>query len=451
MIKNLISDLGFVFQFSGIMLLFPCLYAFLIKDIISFISLIFAPLIFLSLGFLFNVLSERKELNLKESFILLFLTYFFLSLIGSIPYLIYDIYFGNQILSKNIYEKIIDAFFESSSAFTTFGFSLLNYKNLPEPFIFYRSLSQFIGGINIIFILLTFIFSFKTSHLLTKVLGFEIKRRIKISIILVLLIYFIAISIFSFLLVYFEKIRIIDALNIAFTTFSTGGLKSFEYSNLSSIGKAIVIFGMIFGATNISIFIFEKFRKIAILELILLILFIFILSNFLTFENFIDKIFHSASILTTTGHSYLNLSFSSFQFFIFSVFALIGGSILSTAGGIKIARIFFLIKGIKEIIKKYIFKKEIALKDYELIAFPIFFFFVFFTVISALIFSYFGYSLEKSIFNSVSALSTVGILFDFDINSLPILKIWIAFLTIIGRIEIIPLILLFFKVSNKQD
>lgn len=83
----------------------------------------------------------KKELRKRESFLLVSLAWVFWSIFGMLPYLI-DGHIPN----------VTDAFFETMSGFSTTGASILNnIEAMPHGLLFWRSLTQWIGGLGIVF------------------------------------------------------------------------------------------------------------------------------------------------------------------------------------------------------------------------------------------------------------------------------------------------------------
>ncbi len=242
------------------------------------------------------------------------------------------------------------------------------------------------------------------------------------------------------------KFRFFNSLNLILTSLSTGGLKSYDISLLNDYGKLILVFAMIFGATNIGIFLFKhQIQKIAFIEFIVLLLVISFIFSVFKISNFpIDNLFHITSILTTTGHSYIQLNLSEIQIFVFSILLLIGGSLLSTAGGIKIFRFLKTIKMFFVTLKDLILNKKEQIEIKEFYAFSYFFIYLLTFIFSVLIFMFYGFDLKNSIFNSSSCLANMGILF--EVKNVPWhFQIFLSLLIILARVELLPIFSFFIK------
>jgi len=79
---------------------------------------------------------ENKELGKREGYLIVTLGWISMSLFGSLPYFL-----------TNSVPVYTDALFETMSGFTTTGATILNnIESMPEGILFWRSLTQWIGG-----------------------------------------------------------------------------------------------------------------------------------------------------------------------------------------------------------------------------------------------------------------------------------------------------------------
>lgn len=95
------------------------------------------------LGVIFKFIGKNAEYRMgqKEGYFIVTISWIAFSFIGMLPY-----YIGNFIPS------VTDAFFETMSGFTTTGASILNnIESLPHGILFWRSMTQWIGGLGIVF------------------------------------------------------------------------------------------------------------------------------------------------------------------------------------------------------------------------------------------------------------------------------------------------------------
>lgn len=446
--NNLLANLGFLLQLSGFFIFLVAIIATYLNEINEAISFFITASVFFIIGFPLNALSERKEISFRDSLILFFLTFLFLGLIGSIPYMYLNIF-----KTENLLEKTINSIFESVSGFTTTGFTFLKNSELSSSMIIYRATSQFIGGIGIVYLLLTFLYSskHKISRIFSKLFFSETILEIKKNVIEILA-FFIIVTIALSLAMYYFNNDIIKSFSLVLSGVATGGFSHYEIGELSIEEKTIIIFSMIFG--SISIFILSKFKR----ELPIYILTIFICSFVLNINgiDIFDSIFHGVSIVSTTGYSYIDFtSLPQYSLLLFSIVMLIGGMAISTAGGMKIIRLINSKVCIWKIIKSFILEKNFEMNNNNgFISIAYLFLFLSLWIFISLIFSiYYSDKLNYSIFDAASAISTSGFSAGIINKNMSIeLKIFLIFIMILARIEILPFfaILVCSKEVNKK-
>jgi trk system potassium uptake protein TrkH len=99
-----------------------------------------AAAILASSGILLATWNHRGDINPKSGFLLVTLGWIAVSAVSALPFVI-----GGAIPSYT------DAFFETMSGFTTTGASILTaIENVPRPFLFWRSLTHWLGGMGIV-------------------------------------------------------------------------------------------------------------------------------------------------------------------------------------------------------------------------------------------------------------------------------------------------------------
>lgn len=443
--RELLSNLGFILQFSGLFILLAAFVAIYLNETREAIAFFITSSTFLALGFPLNALSERKDLkNFKEALVLFVLTFLFLGLISSIPYLFLGLF-----SEKDLITNIVNSIFEGFSGITTTGFTFLNSENLSQSMIFYRALSQFIGGIGIVYLLITFIYSekFKITRFFGKLIGFDENDEIKKNIKEIIIFYFSALAILSFLMFYFNK-DLIKSFSLIASGIATGGFPHYDIASLSIEEKTLIIASMILG--SISIFIIAKLKK----ELPLYIFLIFLTSLILYIYEGIDyfsSIFHAVSFVSTTGYSYIDIgNLSNQTLVILSIVMLIGGMAISTSGGFKIIRLIYFFKGMKDSIISFVRGSQTMIDEFVLISFACIFSYLIFLFLLSFILSYY-YSdkdFPKIIFDASSSLTTSGFSSGLINDNLPILlKILIIFYMLLARIEILPIFALFVKIK----
>ncbi len=161
--KPIWGNLGFILQFAGVLIIAPGLLAAALGEAVSATG-IFLGIIFMFLtGFALKVYEEKTPLNLRQASVLMVSSFVLLSLFGSIPYMyVNQFYEGIDPLSL-----FVNSFFESASGFTTTGLSMIGHpENLPDSFDFYRSFTQWVGGLSFVYLIITFFYpERKLSHM----------------------------------------------------------------------------------------------------------------------------------------------------------------------------------------------------------------------------------------------------------------------------------------------
>ncbi len=456
--KAIIANLGFVLQTSGILIVIAVPAGFVYKEQSSIIALFITIAAFLGAGFVMNALSERKELDFKSSCTLILLVFVILGVLGAIPYLYTDTFAGSSIVSK-----IVNSIFESISGYTTTGLSMINNPDaLPRSIVLYRALTQWIGGIGIVFMAVIFFSSVKSLEGLSRAIGVgRLTSSLRASYLSVLVIYTAYSAVFIGLL-YFAGIRSwVTNISLVFTTISTGGFSPVtNYSSLISFPIGIIIgVLMVFGATSFLVhyrLFTGKFAKLLDVEFAGLVLIIAAFSLILWALNkgdFSHSVFLVTSASSTTGSSLVNTGNLDIDVKT-ALFMLmfIGGSTYSTAGGVKISSVLMFFKSIPWMIKGLLTGKlekftlrseEYALPDLFANA-MVFLMAIGLIIIFAFIFTLYGYPLIDSIFELTSAFSTTGLSAGLTGIALPeLLKVLLMIAMIAGRIGLIVLIIAF--------
>ena len=317
--------------------------------------------------------NAKKDFGKREGYIIVSFVWVILSLFGALPY----------ILSDSI-PNFTDAFFETISGFTTTGASILNnIEELPKGILFWRSLTQWMGGMGIIVLSLAILpflgvggvqlFSAEVPGLTPDKMRPRVKETAQI-----LWIIYVGFTIAETLLLWLGDMNFFDAINHAFTTMATGGYStkqdSIAFYNSSYIQYVITLFMFIAG-TNFTLSYFalrldfkklfrnEEFRTYTYITLAftLIISFILYLSSDTPLEqSFRDSVFQVVSLITTTG--YVSADYLLWPPILISlVFMLmfIGGSSGSTGGGVKVIRVLLILKNGYFELKRLIHPKAI--------------------------------------------------------------------------------------------
>ena len=447
-------------QGLGIVLLVPILIALIYGEYIK-VSAFFIPCF---ISFLLGTAFTKKfknynKLRLKHGMLISSFAWLWASLIGaSIMALSLDIHF-------------VDALFENMSAWTGSGMTFfVNVEILPKSILFLRSLEQWIGGLGIVIIFIGILIRSGTaaSRLYKSEAREEkIKPNIANTLRKALEIYLIytAAGIILFIL---AGLPIFDAVNLTFTSISTGGM-SIKNANVgfyqNSLVYIITMALMILGATSFSIhYKIVKTKGKSVLKDVqfqLLIFLIAIASIFILVTNKmvpIEELFTIISAITTTGANvvppYELASWGGSSLIVLMVLMLIGGSSGSTSGGLKLIRIITVLKGMNltvtnlvspegRVVSTRIGGKKINEREIKEASAYIVIFFMF-LVFGWIMMTIYGYDPFTALFDVISLQSNNGLSTGIVFGGLPIpLKLTLIFLMWIGRLEIIPVLVVF--------
>ncbi|MCL2477685.1 potassium transporter TrkG [Candidatus Bathycorpusculum sp.] len=452
--QRIIANLGFLLQTAGLLTIIPIITGFIFNETVPLIALFLTALAFLGGGFFLNALCERKDLTVKSASTLLLLAFIILPLIGTIPYLYLD-----PFASATVLDRFTNSCFESVSGFTTTGFSFISNPDvLPKSLLVYRSLTEVMGGVGVVFLILAFFQSRRALPKLGGVLGIEnLGRNLKRMFFMVLAIYGIYILVFTgifYILGYTNVVAtgtfVIDTLTGGF---SPNTLTFQQY--LFAAPQILIVLLMFLGAVNFSFnyqLLSGKFKKILSSEIILFIGIMVTASVVLFFIadiGFFDSLFHVVSLASTQGIYYLNLSaFSSNALLLLVVLMAIGGCAFSMAGGIKVSRLLKIGTSVKQIVtipfSKLARQKKTAIKSELTEMFPAasaILFFVVVLFVFTLLFSTIGVSFEQALFEVGSALSTTGATMGAVSGAMPLGYKWLIMASmVIGKVEIVTVL-----------
>lgn len=308
--------------------------------------------LFIGLMLFLSNRTSIKNISMRQGYLLTTTSWFSLSLLSAIPFLLYDCVPGFH-----------DAFFEAVSGISGTGATIFaDVEKLPKPILLWRSILNMMGGIGVVIFavaLLPFlgiggmqIFQRENSDVNDK---FMPKFHYIAKRIVLVYVFFLLCCIGS---LYLCGMDWFDAVNHGFTTVATGGFStkndSIGYFNSPKIEAVIMVF-MILSSLPITFYIMlmqNKFRQsirttqVAVfLKTVFWIVVIMALWMRISGRN--DNIFSALryvsfnviSVITTTGFASTDfLSWGAFAVASFAIISLIGGCPGSTTGSIKIFR-----------------------------------------------------------------------------------------------------------------
>ena len=455
-----IRYLSFFFGIISILSFFNIIYSYYLNLYLNLDTYYLSFFTSLIISILFyKIKIQDKKPNIFNKILTVFFGYIFIPVILAIPF-----YFSIYNLT------FLNSFFESISGFTSTGFTIFeNIKHIDQSLILWRSSTQWIGGLyflfSIIFLIDIYDESFKKS--LTNYISFNSSEIFKQATKIFLLYSFLTLLIFIILNIF--SVRSFDSLNLSFTLISSGGF--LPVNDLSLIIKEksqVIILAILMLFSFFSIFfsynlIFLKNKNINFFyeDLHLIIYFIFVLSIFFLFFSF-NNDFSDNFLFIASSVSNIGISYDTDQkklVFIFLILVIIGGSFFSTSSGLRFIKIYSLFKySINQILSfsrpkniymnKLVFSKiNFDTKDINKYFLTILIFVISLfslTILLTLSNIQFEYSFKLAVLtlmNTVNS-SAYGVS-DFDFQNLHFLtKYFLIFFMIIGRVELLSLLLI---------
>jgi trk system potassium uptake protein TrkH len=333
-------------------MIIPALLGTVLGEWQSSIGIYFAFVGMFLTGYVMNTLGEKSPLNLKQASIVVVLSFFLMSLFGSLPY----IYVNPFYEGIDLFSLFASSFLESSSGFTTTGIStIIHPENLPDSFSFYRSYTEWVGGLSFIYLIVALYYPETKLAGMKNILGSGVLR-FKQLLSTICIIFTVYTTIIALLIFFFGHINILDSISLGFATLATGGFvpTSTSLNVENPIPLIVIMGGMIiaalpfafhFGIFSKNVEATKELKEVLIFIILLtffIFLFIFIESSF-SEKEWISSMFHIVSASTTTGFQFIDLSqLSIYGKILLIVVMLVGGTAFSTAGGIKIARLMLI-------------------------------------------------------------------------------------------------------------
>ena len=475
--------IGILLFFLGGALLFSLVVSVIFLEDQWWVFLISGGISFLLGGILYFSLRfhEVPELKIREGFFIVSVTWLLFALIGAIPYYLSDIL------------DYTDAFFESMSGLSTTGSSVLGGKNsygmanpdiedLPYGLLFWRSLSQWLGGMGIIVLSIAALplLGLRGIHLFqAESPGPSLEKmtpQLKGMAKLLWITYF-ALTILLFFLLWLDpSMNWFDALNHAMTTMATGGFSTKNKGIIffdSWYVEMVIAFFMWIAGWSFSLWFLISSRNILgiwknvewrfytfyILFFIVLLLMLFSLTSYSFSDSFRYAVFQAISITTTTGfvsHNYL--IWPDFLHVILLILFFSGGCSGSTGGGIKMIRIRILLENIKQEFFQILHPNAVLVNRIgsqpvpSLILRQVLTFFLVYigcVVVGTALISLLGYDVFSAFGSAITCLGNIGPGWgEFgpteSFAHVPAVGKWIlSFLMLIGRLELFTVLVLF--------
>ncbi len=478
-------NLKIIFRTMGALLLFETLFmalalgvtlwyqetdtmAFIVSTVITLIG----GLIGLLLGR--NASSQVSE---REGYVIVASVWLVFSAFGMLPYFL-----------SGAIDSVTDAWFETMSGFTTTGATIMdNVEAQTHGILFWRSLTQWVGGLGMIVLCLALLPMFGLGGMqlyaaeMTGVYYEKLSPRIADTAKILWGLY-IGLTIIAAVLLHVFGMDVFDAICQSFSTIATGGFGTYNDS-LISCNPAIqytIAFFMFLSGINFALLIHclrGNVRRLvadeearwyigAVIVCTVAIAVGLFVYHYGLESSFRHGFFMAASALTSTGYVISDYTTWPQLMWVVVFFMMFTGACSgSTSGGIKWVRILIFIKSGLAEFKRRIHPNAvmpIMLNDRPLghetisniMAFMLWYIVV--IVISILVFCGCGVQFQDAFGASISAINNVGV----SIGTYGPLQSWAPFPTIgkwwmtivmlIGRLEIFTVLLLFTRALWKK-
>lgn len=403
------------------------------------------------------------SLSLQEAMVVILLVWLTAGLLGALP------------LMVGLDLTFTQAAFESTSGWTTTGLSVVDVTETPRIFLFYRSLIQMAGGAGFVVIAVA-VLAGPAGAGLTSAEGRpdQLAPHVRRSAGIVLRIYLVYIFL-GILALRIAGMDWFDSVNHAFTALATGGFST----QAASIGhydsaaiEAVVIVLMILGGLNFltAYTLYRgKFRAVSrngevrleFLLLVVMIPLVFLLTTTTLYEStgvaVRSAVFEVVSAITGTGFGTVNhAEWNAFGWIVLVVLMTIGGGSGSTAGGLKLQRVYVMYKAIRWEYQRA-FMPPHAVNEPAIwqgeergfindtlirrVALYVFLYLAFLFFGTAVIAAH-GYGLGESLFEYASTLGTVGLSVGITAPDAAETMLWAQMLGMfLGRLEFFAIVI----------
>ena len=431
--------------------------------------------------FMFFGHEAENSLSRRDAYVVVTLTWVVFSFFGMFPFLIH----GSV-------PSVTDAYFETMSGFTTTGATVIDdVESLPHGLLFWRSLMQWIGGLGIVFFTIAILPSLVGGSVrvfaaeATGPMRSKMHPRLSTSAKWIWSIYLL-LTIACGLSFWLAGMEWFDATNYSMSTTATGGFSThngtiFLASPLIEYLAILFQFlaGINFTLLYVSIFKFKvstlfKNSEFKVYITTIIIATLWIMYLLLTrmgydFElAFRSALFQVVSFITTTGLSNMDAgTWPHITWAILGVLMFMGACAGSTTGGFKSIRVMMLFKVLRNEFRHIIHPNAVlpvkmngqSIPQSRLTTLLAFFtIYVIALALTTIIMMESGVDITNAATISISLISNVGAGLDTNIGpqmswaDLSIGVKWLcSFLMLVGRLEIIAVLVLFTRAFWKEN
>jgi trk system potassium uptake protein TrkH len=500
-INCILYFIGNLLQLLGLLLLFPLIVTIIYwgqhgDSWTTIRAFVIPAAMALLVGLFLRIRFKPTTLDVTGAMLLCALSWLSISALGALPFVI------------GINSGYLNAYFEAMSGFTTTGITVYaGLDDMPRSIVFWRSLTQWLGGIGILSFFLMVTYRSGGAH---HIFGAESHKISSgrpapglFNTLKILWSIYLAYTLLAAVLLSLEKMPVFDAVCHSLTALSTGGFSphdsSIEFYRLTGhpnhrLIEYTLTFLMMLGGINFlvhyrvltrdfkalwdNVEIRYWWRLIAALTVIIMVdhlhrtgalktLFVRGLTSAAEFELiFRNTIFQVVSVLTTTGFGTKDIGsdfFPAASKQLFLVMMVIGGCVGSTGGGFKVLRIAILNRLIlRELFKirvsprasceLVIDRKIVPDSEVRRVA-GLFFMWITLLIIGGAVTALFSrqgpWESLSGMFSAVGNIGPCYISIQDMISIHPVVKVTYILGMLAGRLEILPVLLLFSRKAWK--
>lgn len=425
---------------------------------------------FIGFALIFTNMEKSFSLGLRQTFILVTLSWIFLTVFAALPFVF-----------ANIDMSLADAFFEAASGLTTTGSTVISGLDaLPRGILLWRAILQGLGGIGFLIVALAVLPLLQISGMQifkTQSFGMEKVLPSAQQMAFYILMIYLALIFAAAILFYIFDMNMFDAFCHALTAVATAGFSNYDSSIGHFDSRAIDIIAIIFmwlGSLPFVLYVrmlkgdskalvhdsqvTAFFSLVFALAGIVTVFLVFTGQKHL-FDAFIDSVFMITTLMTTTGFATEDYSqWGTLAISMAFIATFLGGCSGSTAGGIKTFRLQILWYMFQQQIRKLITPRGVfhvhyngKMVEHSIQASVAGFIFVFLLtwLAFALMLAATGLDFVTALTGAATAISNVGPgLGDIigpagNFNALPDDAIWIlSFGMLLGRVELLTFFVL---------
>ena len=479
-LNYLANAIGMILKYIGFVILIPIIVAIIYKDYISILPFLTAGIASISLGyalrkFIKNAyrIENLNDIKKSEALFIVAFSWIIFGIVSGLPFIFYGLH-------------PVDAIFEAVSGITTTGATILTNFDYPKTFFFWRSLTQWLGGLGIIVLFIAILPQFAVAG---RQMFFaeapgptedKITPRIRNTASALWKIY-AGLTFLQVILLHAAGMPVFDAVCNSLSTLAAGGFSSNSQSlagyNSYPMYWITTIFMFLAGAS----FIFqykvltqkkpslllknEEFRTYTFMTCLMALLIaiaLFFYDGYSIKEALTHAFYQVISITTSTGSASVDFAKWHFipQALLFTVMFM-GSCASSAGGGIKMTRWILVYKSMKNSLIKILHPNAIlnvkvdnAIIPHEILNQTVVFVFFYFLcfAIGAFLITVIEQNSTIGITSSITALGNIGPGFGNIVGPMGSFssmhmstKIIMTISMLVGRLEIIPFLVMFQK------